>query len=144
MIDEYRVLCNPRNDKRLRDEFINSRKGLLISSITHLVLLEAEHGGLVLDQTFTPPRCMGFSRFTPAVHQKRKMLMKNPGTKSGSELKKINPGLKEVAKGNRPEMSSNNRRLEDKLVELDDVLHKDILLTEPLLELPGERNLKTI
>ena len=27
---------------------------------------------------------------------------------------------------------------------LDDALHKEILLTEPLLELPGERNLKTI
>ena len=34
--------------------------------------------------------------------------------------------------------------MEDKLAELDDALHKEILLTEPLLELPGERNRKTI
>ena len=67
--------------------------------------------------------------------------MKSPSTKSGSELKKINPILKEVAKGNRPEMSSNNRRQADKLAELDDTLHKEILLTEQLLALPGEGNL---
>ena len=30
------------------------------------------------------------------------------------------------------------------MAELDDDLHREILLTEPLLELPGERNLKTI
>ena len=70
--------------------------------------------------------------------------MKNPGTKSGSELKKINPELKEVARGNIPEMRSDNRRLKDKVAEFDDTLYKEILLTEPLLELPGERNLKTI
>ena len=87
---------------------------------------------------------MGLSRFTSAAQQKCEMLMKSPITKSGSELKKINPGLKEVTKGNRPEISSNNTKQEDKLAELDDALHKEILLTKPLLELPGERNLKTI
>ena len=45
---------------------------------------------------------------------------------------------------NRPERNSSNRKQEDRLAELDDALHKEILLTEPLLELPGERNLKTI
>ena len=45
VIDEYRVLCNPRNENKLRDEFVNNRKGLLIPSITHLVLLEADHEG---------------------------------------------------------------------------------------------------
>ena len=70
--------------------------------------------------------------------------MKSPNTKSGMELRKTNPELKEVAmRGNRPEMRRNNWKLGDKMAELDDELHKKILLTEPLLELPGERNLKT-
>ena len=109
----------------------------MIPSITHLVLLEANHGGLILDQAFTPPKCMGLSRFTPIAHQKCEMLMKSPSTKSGAELRKTNPELKEVARGNRPEMRSNNRKLGDKRAELDDALHKEILLTDPLLELPG-------
>ena len=70
--------------------------------------------------------------------------MKSPSTKSGTELKRIIPELKEVARGNRPEIGSDNRKLEDKLAELDAALHREILLTEPLLELPGERNLKTV
>ena len=30
------------------------------------------------------------------------------------------------------------------MAELDDDTHREILLTEPLLELPGERNLKIV
>ena len=56
MFDEYRVLCNPKNERKLRDEFITSRRRLLVPTITHLVLLEAESGGLTLHQTFTPPK----------------------------------------------------------------------------------------
>ena len=76
---------------------------------------------------------MGLSRVTSDAQQKCEMLMKSPITKSGSDLKKINPRLKEVTKGNRPETSSNNREQEDRLAELDDALRKEILLTEPLL-----------
>ena len=61
MFDEYRVLCNPKNESKLRDEFITGRKSLLVPIITHLVLLEAKNGGLTLDQTFTPPKCMGLA-----------------------------------------------------------------------------------
>ena len=61
VLEEYRVLSNPNNEKRFRDECITGRGKLLVPTITHLVLLEAESGGLTLDQTFTPPRCMGLS-----------------------------------------------------------------------------------
>ena len=68
--------------------------------------------------------------------------MKSPKIKSGAELRKTNPRLKDVAK--RGEMRSVNRKLGDKMAELDDDVHREILLAEPLLELPGVRNLKTI
>ena len=140
MFDEYRVLCNPKNEKKLRDEFINCRKRLLVPTITHLVLLEAENGGVTLDQTFTPPKCMGLSIFTSDAQQECEMLMKSPISKSTGDLKRTNPMLREMITGNRPERNSSNRKQEDRLAELlDDALHKEVLLTEPLLELPGER-----
>ena len=96
MIDEYRVLCYPQNEKKIKDGFVSDRDGLLIPIITHLVLLEADHGGMVLAQTFTP-RCVGVYRFTPTSRKKCEMLMKNPNTNSGAELRKTNSGLKDVA-----------------------------------------------
>ena len=109
------------------------------------MLLEAESGGLTLDQTFTPPKCMGLSRFTADAQQRCEVLTKNPIDKSSGDLRRTNPLLRELTTGNRAEKSNTNRKQEHKLAEvLNDNLHKEVLRTEPLLELPGERNLKTI
>ena len=55
--------------------------------------------------------------------------MKSPNTKSGAELRKTNPGVKEVAtRSNRPEKRSINRKLGDKMAELEDDMHREILL----------------
>ena len=68
------------------------------------------------------------------------MLMKSPISKSTGDLKRTNPMLREMIRGNRLERNSSNRKQDDRLAELDDALHQEILLTEPLLELPGERD----
>ena len=81
------MLSNPNNEKRFRDEFITGRKKFLVPTITHLVLLEAESGGLTLDQTFTPPKCMGLSRFTADAQQRCEVLTKNPIDKSSGDLR---------------------------------------------------------
>ena len=49
-----------------------------------------------------------------------------------------------VIKDNQPVAKSTCRSTKEKKAELEDATNKEVLLTEPLLDFPGELNLKTI
>ena len=84
------------------------------------------------------------SKFIPTAHEISQILMKVFNRKSRAGLEKNCPDLKDVAeRGNRPEATSTSRKVEEKMAELDDDARREIFLTEPLLELHGERNLTT-
>ena len=70
--------------------------------------------------------------------------MQCPKSKSSGELRTL-LHLKQVAAGdNQPEVGDRGRSVKERKADLEDATHKEVLLTEPLFELSGERILKTI
>ena len=60
----------------------------MIAVTTHLVLVDVEDGKFILDQTFTPHKCVKLFRFTSTAHKK------GPKIKSSEDLGGILPHQK--------------------------------------------------
>ena len=127
----------------------------LLPFTTPAVLLDANSGEFVVDLPTSPPRCVKLCRLTKKAHASAMVLMQGPNEIQTSTLEGLLPELSQlIINVNETEVQRKIRKdgqikckkisMKDRLAEYDDGLHDADLKIEPLLEQPGEKNLRTI